>query len=807
MKKIKKVISQVLLTTMVAAVTNITSVEVIKETKEEYGQVSIGEADRSNKNRLVNLKSKIINEPVEEEKQTQEVVEPEKDTDNDGLEDGLEELFGADPDKKDTDGDGVEDFIEIKASLDPAKKDTDNNGIDDAQEDTDGDGLTNAEEITLGTSCIVKDTDNDGISDGDEVKLYATSPIEEDTDGDLIIDGDEIKLGLNPTSQYTNGVTKDSELKIQQTLSKDRISEIIKESNYEFMPSISGEISGLIDRKIFINAYDTTPIENVKGLIGGAINIEYKCHNKEVLKLSFECSKYLKDNNLSELKNLVICRYNDNKCTKLDTKISETELSADITEGGVYFITQLEEVKKLSTYKIEETYSAELNLASASANTDSDYDGIEDSKDSMPNNNKFSGTLKTGQATSKVSYTMDYRNFFASKKQYNSNIATISSLFSADIYQGSTFDGLTLNGFMAKHGIKDIQNYNLASLYSDSDVSEAKIGHRKVTYNGVTKEIIVIVVRGTNGSIKEWTSNFDIGSTSQKSKYPDWKIAANHKGFDIPATRILKCLKEYEAKSYLDKSVKKTYWVMGHSRGAGIANIIGARLVTDSKDVYTYTFASPGTTTASNAEDTNVYKGIYNVINKDDVIPRLPVAKWGFKHYGKCYRSSVADNYEKEWESLTGKTDYNPDTFGLDNTEKEIGNIMRNRNDAYVYTCKCHGDGSRDNISIKNYGTSKQSREEAIAKIPSNALPYCKITRYEGKFIAGWDFKVCQQPEYFMQLLAAFMANKIGAYRFAVELNIADRYEGAKLGIVKSGIGGLEHPHYNESYYLLTKHI
>lgn len=68
---------------------------------------------------------------------------------------------------------------------------------------------------------------------------------------------------------------------------------------------------------------------------------------------------------------------------------------------------------------------------------------------------------------------------------------------------------------------------------------------------------------------------------------------------------------------------------------------------------------------------------------------------------------------------------------------------MNNRNDAYVFTCKCHGDGSRDNITIRNYGTSKSSREGAIAKIPSNALPYCAIKRYDGKGIVGWDFTVC----------------------------------------------------------------
>ena len=61
--------------------------------------------------------------------------------------------------------------------------------------------------------------------------------------------------------------------------------------------------------------------------------------------------------------------------------------------------------------------------------------------------------------------------------------------------------------------------------------------------------------------------------------------------------------------------------------------------------------------------------------------------------------------------------------------------------------------------------------------------------------------------EYFMQILAAYMGKEIGKYRFVVELNIADRYEDAKGRIISSGIGGLEHPHYTETYYLLSKKI
>lgn len=41
------------------------------------------------------------------------------------------------------------------------------------------------------------------------------------------------------------------------------------------------------------------------------------------------------------------------------------------------------------------------------------------------------------------------------------------------------------------------------------------------------------------------------------------------------------------------------------------------------------------------------------------------------------------------------------------------------------------------------------------------SLPYSEITRYDGKWLVGLDFEVCQQPEYFMQVLAAYMADNI----------------------------------------------
>ncbi len=121
------------------------------------------------------------------------------DTDGDGIYDFVEYYIGTDKNKADTDGDGISDYIEIMVlATNPLEKDSDNDGLEDGEEDNDSDGLTNLEEISLGTSPVYKDTDDDGLSDYDEVKKHHTDPLKEDTDGDGVSDGKEVELGTNP---------------------------------------------------------------------------------------------------------------------------------------------------------------------------------------------------------------------------------------------------------------------------------------------------------------------------------------------------------------------------------------------------------------------------------------------------------------------------------------------------------------------------------------------------------------------------------------------------------------------------------
>lgn len=275
-------------------------------------------------------------------------------------------------------------------------------------------------------------------------------------------------------------------------------------------------------------------------------------------------------------------------------------------------------------------------------NSDSDYDGIEDSKEPIAErlNNSFNVTWNSnGEIYNDINYSMDYSQFFGDNTKYNSKISTISALMASLVYENQvltdepdeTNENSYVDHLLRKHGMKDVVTYKLAEIYNDQHITDVVFGHHRVKYNGQFKEIIAVVIRGTNGTVEEWSSNFDIGCDSIFDgnglipKNEDWRIKENHMGFDIAATRVIKLLDDCLAQTEdLDNSATKTLWITGHSRGAGIANIVGARLDED-YETFVYTFAAPMTTTIS--EDVaKSHDSIFNVINSDDIIAEMPLA-------------------------------------------------------------------------------------------------------------------------------------------------------------------------------------
>ena len=144
---------------------------------------------------------------------------PDSDLDGDGLTLEAETALGTDPAVADTDEDGLDDGLEVNVhNTNPLIKDTDKGGVNDGLEvsrgtnptlqaddrkdnDADNDGLLDTQEAQLGTDPNNPDSDDDGLTDGAEIFVHGTNPLVADTDGGSVSDGDEVSLGTNPKNE------------------------------------------------------------------------------------------------------------------------------------------------------------------------------------------------------------------------------------------------------------------------------------------------------------------------------------------------------------------------------------------------------------------------------------------------------------------------------------------------------------------------------------------------------------------------------------------------------------------------------
>ena len=207
--------------------------------------------------------------------------------------------------------------------------------------------------------------------------------------------------------------------------------------------------------------------------------------------------------------------------------------------------------------------------------------------------------------------------------------------------------------------------------------------------------VLLAIVPRSAGYEKEWGGNFNVGTGGdgeEADRYttnPDGFQGTDglHAGFQLARNIALEFTRDYVEKHsevFAGKTVK--VWTMGYSRGAATANLIGAALADASvaaigleiepENIYAYTFGTPLTVLAENADAANVkYNGIHNYFADYDPVAMVPFAGWGFARYGQnvVYNASarkgrmlrflqaVNRNVYRIYTDVTGKGD--PDNF------------------------------------------------------------------------------------------------------------------------------------------------
>ena len=369
-----------------------------------------------------------------------------------------------------------------------------------------------------------------------------------------------------------------------------------------------------------------------------------------------------------------------------------------------------------------------------------------------------------------------------------------------------------IEDWLEYHGMCNVQRINITG--NDDHISEIIMGYRPV-FDSTSKTLVIsVIIRGTNTSIEEWSSNMDIGDTREFSKYSEWTTSAHHMGFDITSNRIMDAVAEYieDEIPYQYDSYSHTYWVTGHSRGGALANLVAAKLIDGGETVFAYTFAAPATIESTDgAPHEEKYDSIFNIVNEDDFIPYFPLEQWNFTLYGRTTQNvSISSSYSALWtnswkdsEGAALGTAY----MRMESPTAPLAEFYRaagSRNACYDYV----GDWEWV-LFVPSY--------------PDNTTGY-----YEGAIVddvtAPTLWYVNQKPMFLMKYFAAVAAKEVGNLDFYT-LDVADYLEEAKELILEQATGydylsipkeyfesnvnkiRLEYPHLPQTYCLLAMQL
>lgn len=308
-------------------------------------------------------------------------------------------------------------------------------------------------------------------------------------------------------------------------------------------------------------------------------------------------------------------------------------------------------------------------------------------------------SVAAGSNTVTTDFVWDDNWFFEDSTTYNHELATACGVLSAvansesEYYQKGSNAKPYMENLLAQLGFEkaDTSSYQYRSEIKDEVVNIFNNGtnvtaytvaskHIKSSTTGEEKLLVALSVRGTYGS--EWLGNLD-------ASYSDGVIEGfglgegDYEGFSEAAAQLANAVIAYIESLGEDVSMKDVCLLFtGHSRGAATSNMAAAYIdsltveleeineenaadgtsgAVDAyplqKSIFCYTFATPEHTTNKDCHSAT-YANIFNIINPSDIVPRVPLAVWGFDRYGTDYYlpEPGVDGFDEEYEAV--KTTY-----------------------------------------------------------------------------------------------------------------------------------------------------
>ena len=197
---------------------------------------------------------------------------------------------------------------------------------------------------------------------------------------------------------------------------------------------------------------------------------------------------------------------------------------------------------------------------------------------------------------------------------------------------------------------------------------------------------VIAVAPRSGGYYSEWANNMHLGDGSL-SDY-------THEGWYNAAQKTIKFINDYIISTKITGPIK--LWMSGFSRGGAIVNLAAGLLDSSldkgqkvfsnvslkREDIFAYTFEAPQ---GANVNSKNIklpkdaiYGNIWNIINPNDVVPKVAMSEYGFTRFGidkfittKFFDPSNFDNNRHVFKTLhdiVNQTDefvYSADNFSM----------------------------------------------------------------------------------------------------------------------------------------------
>lgn len=280
--------------------------------------------------------------------------------------------------------------------------------------------------------------------------------------------------------------------------------------------------------------------------------------------------------------------------------------------------------------------------------------------------------------------------FKQSSTIYNPHLASLSMVFANSTgpagdpkgaHDFNWFKSQTgrISGFLTKIHFEDFDSnddYKKPTAFDTIGVGAAK---KEI---GDDYTVVAVGIR-SSGYRFEWANNMWLGDGT-KSDYM-------HEGWYNAANKTISFIQSYVDNHVTTSKIK--LWITGFSRGGATANITAGLLDNKIKnsdklfnnatlshdDLFAYTFEAPqgANYNSTNIEKpkSNLYNNIWNIINPNDIVPKVAMSQYGFTRFGTdkyitdyFYDSTnyVAnrDVYKKLLAKLTTET-MNPDDFRM----------------------------------------------------------------------------------------------------------------------------------------------